>query len=109
MKKLLSLTLCLCMVLTLVPAFAVVQAAETDEEVTENQNTLEMFGFPLDPDSYDTHALKPGTHPISPKYDLYMDDGSKFIKNKSTVMKMPTPATMMKPSLKAIKMIIFQT
>lgn len=99
MKKLLSLALCLCMVLTLVPAFAVVQAAETDEEVTENQNTLEMFGFPLDPDSYDTHALKPGSHPISPKYDLYMDDGSKFVKNKSTVMKLPTAATILKPSL----------
>lgn len=109
MKKLLSLALCLCMVLTLVPAFTVVQAAETDEEAVENQNTLEMFGFPLDPDSYDTHALKPGTHPISPKYDLYMDDGSKFMKNESTVMKLPTAATILKPSLNQYRYSMFNT
>ena len=41
---------------------------------------MEKFGFSLDPNSYDTNALKPGTHPLEPKYDLYIDNGSKHSK-----------------------------
>lgn len=70
MKKLLSILLVLCMLMTLVPMGALADDA--------NKNALELFGFPLDPDSYDTHALKKGTYPVAPKYDMYMT-GEKSI------------------------------
>lgn len=49
----------------------------------DNTDILEMFGFNLDASSYDTNALKPGSHPISPKYDLYIDYGSKHRKSNA--------------------------
>ncbi len=72
MKKLLSILLCISMLMSLVPMAA---GAETSE-----QNALELFGFPLDPDSYDTQALKKGTYPVAPKYDLYLTDASSLYK-----------------------------
>ena len=69
MRKILSIFLCISMLISLVP-FSVGAAENSDS----NQNALEMFGFPLDPDSYDTQALKKGTYPISPAYELYVDN-----------------------------------
>ena len=73
MKKLLSILLVLCMLVTLVPMGAF---AEDDD----NKNALELFGFPLDPDSYDTHALKKGTYPVAPKYDMYLTNTTSLSK-----------------------------
>ncbi len=79
MKKLLSILLCMMLITSLIPISA--SATETTES-TEGASLeeLEKFGFALDPDSYDTTALKPGTHPLEPKYDLYIDNGSKHSK-----------------------------
>lgn len=55
-------------------------ATNTDATPESTKNALELFGFPLDPDSYDTQALKTGTYPMSPKYDLYADDYSQIRK-----------------------------
>ncbi|MBQ6794606.1 MAG: hypothetical protein IJO83_00510, partial [Clostridia bacterium] len=76
MKKFLSMLLCLCMLLSFMPVMGV--SAQAD-----NTDILEMFGFNLDASSYDTNALKPGSHPISPKYDLYIDYGSKHRKSNA--------------------------
>ena len=76
MKKFLSIILCLCMVMATLPCLV---SAE-EETGGADKNALEMFGFPLDPDSYDTHALKKGTYPVSPKYDLYVNDYNKIWK-----------------------------
>jgi hypothetical protein len=85
MKRLLSILLCLTLVLSLIPISA--SATETTEttESTDGASIeeLEKFGFSLDPDSYDTTALKPGTHPLEPKYDLYIDNGSTHQKTNS--------------------------
>ena len=86
MRKILSIFLCISMLMSLVP-FSVGAAENSDS----NQNALEMFGFPLDPDSYDTQALKKGTYPISPAYELYVDNydfiqkypGSKYTDGSS--------------------------
>lgn len=59
-------------------AFVTVRA----EEKTDNTDALDMFGFNLDSDSYDTNAIKPGTYPVSPKYDLYVDNYSNIQKYK---------------------------
>ena len=59
----------------LVSCTQIVVGAENDSE--SNKNALELFGFPLDPDSYDTQALKGGTYPLSPKYNLYWDNVDK--------------------------------
>ena len=63
------------MLMSIVPTC--VGAAENSDP---NQNALEMFGFPLDPDSYDTQALKNGTYPVAPRYDLYVDNADKIKK-----------------------------
>ena len=70
MKKLLSALLCIAML----ASFGVAVSAEEDSAA--KQNALELFGFPLDPDSYDTQAIKKGTYPVSPKYDLFVDDSN---------------------------------
>lgn len=76
MKKLLSLLLCLCMIMSFVP-----MAASAAEDSTK---ALEMLGFSLDPSSYDTNALRLGTNPIDPKYDLYIDSGSSHVRSNAT-------------------------
>ena len=76
MKRLLSILLCLCISLSFMPVIGV--SAEDDY-----MDTLKMFGFDLDASSYDTNALKPGSHPIAPKYDLYIDYGSKHRKSNA--------------------------
>ena len=60
MKKLLSILLCMMLITSLIPISA--SATETTES-TEGASleVLEKFGFSLDPNSYDTNALKPGT------------------------------------------------
>ncbi|MBR5218944.1 MAG: hypothetical protein IKV89_04350, partial [Clostridia bacterium] len=79
MKKLLSILLCMMLIASLIPISA--SATETTESTDgASLEELEKFGFSLDPDSYDTTALKPGTHPLEPKYDLYIDKGSKHSK-----------------------------
>ena len=75
MKKLLSVLLCLSLIVSLVP----MGVGAADASGT-NQNALELFGFPLDPDSYDTKALKAGTYPVAPKYDLYLTDTTSLYK-----------------------------
>ena len=82
MKKLLSILLCMMLITSLIPISA--SATETTES-TEGASLeeLEKFGFSLDPNSYDTNALKPGTHPLEPKYDLYIDNGSKHSKTNA--------------------------
>lgn len=84
MKKLLSLLLCLCMIMSFVPS-GVVMAESTESDESTSQEVLDMFGFKPDPDSYDTNALKPGTHPIEPKYDFYLDTGSTVKKGVTTI------------------------
>lgn len=69
------------MVLTLsalVPS-VVMTAGAAEEAETANEELLEKFGFSLDPSEYNTNALKPGTHPIEPKYDLYLGSYSMWI------------------------------
>ncbi len=92
MKKFFSTLLCLSMLTAVVPIDAT--AAEGSDVTPEStRNALELFGFPLDPDSYDTQALKAGTYPVSPKYDLYVDNygsiqkytGSKYA-NASNIL-----------------------
>ena len=79
MKKLLSILLCMMLITSLIPISA--SATETTESTDgASLEVLEKFGFSLDPNSYDTNALKPGTHPLEPKYDLYIDNGSKHSK-----------------------------
>ena len=79
MKKLLSILLCMMLITSLIPIGA--SATETTESTDgASPEVLEKFGFSLDPNSYDTNALKPGTHPLEPKYDLYIDKGSKHSK-----------------------------
>lgn len=75
MKKLLCILLCITMV---APLWTMSVLA--DDDSIAKQNALELFGFPLDPESYDTQALKQGTYPVSPKYDLYVDNYSKIQK-----------------------------
>ena len=70
MKKILSVLLCLGMILSFMPIS--VSAAK------DNTDMLEKFGFKPDLDAYDTNALIPGTHPIDPKYDLYVANGNKI-------------------------------
>ena len=66
---------------TMVFAPTVASAATSVDATPEaTRNALELFGFPLDPDSYDTQALKQGTYPVSPKYDLYVDNYSQIQK-----------------------------
>ena len=67
------------LITSLIPISA---SATENTESTEGTSpeVLEKFGFSLDPNSYDTNALKPGTHPLEPKYDLYIDNGSKHSK-----------------------------
>ncbi len=86
MNKLLSILLVLCMLVTLVPmgAFA---------EDYANKNALELFGFPLDPDSYDTHALKKGTYPVAPKYDMYLTDTTSLYKYTGYMYNFPGSTT----------------
>lgn len=86
MKKLLSILLVLCMLVTLVPMGAF---AEDDA----NKNALELFGFPLDPDSYDTQALKKGTYPVAPKYDLYLTDTTSLYKYTGYMYNFPGSTT----------------
>lgn len=82
MKKLLSILLCMMLITSLVPISA--SATETAESTDgASPEVLEKFGFSLDPNSYDTNALKPGTHPLEPKYDLYIDNGSKHSKTNA--------------------------
>lgn len=71
MKRFFSMLLVLCMLLSLAPL-----AVSAEDNSDSNRNALELFGFPLDPDSYDTQAIKAGTYPVSPKYDLYVNDGA---------------------------------
>ncbi len=71
MKKILSILLCISMLIPLVAS--VPMSVGASENSDTNRNALELFGFPLDPDSYDTKALKAGTYPVSPKYDLFVD------------------------------------
>ena len=68
MKKFLSILLCLCIVMSLVP-ISTFAADSTESDEPTSEEVLDMFGFEPDTDSYDTNALKPGTHPIEPKYD----------------------------------------
>ena len=70
MKKIFSIVLCLSIIMSLIP----VGTNAKDVTTQSTKNALELFGFPLDPDSYDTQALKKGTYPVSPKYDLYVDN-----------------------------------
>ena len=79
MKKLLSILLCMMLITSLIPISASATENTESTEVTSPE-VLEKFGFSLDPNSYDTNALKPGTHPLEPKYDLYIDNGSKHSK-----------------------------
>lgn len=79
MKKVLSLLLCLCIMVTLMPMCVGAQVSDDS-----NKNALELFGFPLDPDSYDTQALKAGTYPIAPKYNLYVDNSTSIRKYTGT-------------------------
>ena len=82
MKKIFSVLLSLAMVMSFLPVS--ISAAEDSES---QKNALELFGFPLDPESYDTKALKKGIYPVSPKYDLYVDNYSqtrKYISSKYT-------------------------
>ena len=79
------------LIASLIPISA--SATETTESTDgASLEELEKFGFSLDPDSYDTNALKPGTHPLEPKYDLYIDNGSKhsktdaWLKNSKTLL-----------------------
>ena len=82
MKKLLSILLCMMLIASLIPISA--SATETTESTDgASLEVLEKFGFSLDPNSYDTNALKPGTHPLEPKYDLYIDNGSKHSKTNA--------------------------
>lgn len=74
MKKILSMLLSVGMLLSLTTFVPTVTSAATDGTPQSTKNALELFGFPLDPDSYDTQALKKGTYPVSPKYDLFVDD-----------------------------------
>ena len=78
MKKIVCILLCLCMLISLayVPAYA------AEDEAT-NEKTMEMFGFKPDPASFRTDALRPGSHPIDPKYDLYIDYGSTLAKSNA--------------------------
>ena len=78
MRKFLSILLCLCILFSLAPTY--VSAAE--EEIP-NEKTMEMFGFKPDPASFRTDALRPGSHPIDPKYDLYVDYGSTLAKSNA--------------------------
>ena len=80
MKKLLCLLLCICILMS-------VTTAVVAEEEIANEKTMEMFGFKPDPASYRTDALKPGTHPIDPKYDLLIDFGNKTIKSNAALEK----------------------
>ena len=86
MKKRLSILLVLCMLMTIMPlgVFA---------EDTANKNALELFGFPLDPDSYDTHALKKGTYPVAPKYDMYLTDTTSLYKYTGYMYNFPGSTT----------------
>ena len=82
MKKLISILLCISMLMSFVP-FAVSAAESTESTDGASLEELEKFGFSLDPDSYDTNALKPGTHPLDPKYDLYIDYGDRTKKSNA--------------------------
>ena len=75
MKKILTLMVSFVMLMSFLPG-----SVNAAENVSSQQNALEMFGFPLDPDSYDTQTLKQGTYPVSPKYDLYVDNYSNIQK-----------------------------
>ena len=79
MKRFLSILLCMMLITSLIPISA--SATETTESTDgASLEVLEKFGFSLDPDADDTTALKPGSHPLEPKYDLYIDNGSKHSK-----------------------------
>ena len=82
MKKVLSLILCISMLLSLTVFMPTATSASTSTDATpeSTKNALELFGFPLDPDSYDTQALKKGTYPISPKYELFADNSTQIRK-----------------------------
>lgn len=82
MRKFLSMILCISMLLSLTVFVPTVTSAATNTDATpeSTRNALELFGFPLDPDSYDTQALKKGTYPVAPKYDLYVDNADKIKK-----------------------------
>ena len=66
MKKILSLLICVCMLLSCMPFVA----SANDEELTTDKQTLKSFGFDIDESAYNTHALKPGTHAVETQNEL---------------------------------------
>ena len=73
MKRFLSMLLCLCMIVSALPCMPVVASAAEDEDgLTTDKQTLKKFGFDIDESAYNTHALKPGTHAVETQNELVM-------------------------------------
>ncbi|MBR5535665.1 MAG: hypothetical protein IKU60_03355 [Clostridia bacterium] len=70
MKRFLSILICLCMLVSVLPCMPVAAGADEDESLTTDKQTLKGFGFDIDESAYNTHALKPGTHAVETQNEL---------------------------------------